>query len=62
MKTSEAVMYMIISPRDVALMDTLRNYKKVCIYDFISNSSMTWKEAKKYGWKCKKVITKIEVV
>jgi len=62
MKTTEATMYLIVSPRDVSFMDTIRYYRRDCINDFIQNSSMTWKESKKYGWKCVKVNAKIEII
>lgn len=29
--------------------------KQVCISVFLSDSNMTWKEVKKYGWRCEKV-------
>jgi len=48
-------MYAVVSKYGHIDTSTLQDKKQVCISVFLSDSNMTWKEVKKYGWRCEKV-------
>jgi hypothetical protein len=53
-------MYIIIGKRNYPDLGTLSSFKKECIKSFLKGSSMTWKEARKYGWRCEKTDVTIQ--
>ena len=48
-------MYVIVGKRNYPDYRTISSHRKDCIKYFLEGTTMTWKEAKKYGWKCVKV-------
>jgi len=55
MKEFKQTLYAIVDKKGNVYYHTLSNQKKDCIKYFLKDISFTWKEAKKYGWKCMKV-------
>lgn len=47
--------YAIIGKDGNIRTDTIRSYRKDCISFFIEGSVFSWKDVKKYGWRCIKV-------
>lgn len=60
MKPLFKLMYIIVNSNSKGIPQTLSHYKKECISNFMEGSTMTWKECKKYGWKCEKVDVNIQ--
>lgn|GEM_PF-899679 len=55
MRDIKTTMYIIVDKRGTGYLPTL-NYKRGdCISGFLRDSKASWSEAKKSGWKCKKV-------
>lgn len=48
-------MWVCIDKKNHPAFDSLSNYKEISINKLLTDSNMTWKEIKKYGWKCVKV-------
>lgn len=55
MNDSFQIMYVIVDKRGFCDPKTLSYYRKDCIKNFLSGSSLSWDSAKKIGWTCKKV-------
>lgn len=48
-------MYAIIDKRGFCDPKSLSYFRKDCIENFLTESTIDWKQAKKIGWKCQKV-------
>lgn len=59
MKDFNQTLYAMVGKKQNVDYTTLSCQKKQCIKNFLEGTSMTWKEAKKYGWKCIKVDVQI---
>jgi len=60
MKDFKATLWAIVDKNDNVYYSTLSRVKKECIGNFISRTSLTWEETKKYGWNCIKVDVQIQ--
>ncbi len=58
MKNINTTMYIIVDKRGTGDINSLRNTRRECILNFVG--SKTWKEVKKWGWKCIKVDVTIQ--
>lgn len=55
MKDFNSVMYVIIDLKGKVIPLSVNYSRKYCIENFLGDSKVTWKEAKKIGWQVKKV-------
>lgn len=53
------IMYVCVTDRNEVNHDTLRYYRKDSIKKLVEDGNMTWKELRKYGWRCIKVTVEI---
>jgi hypothetical protein len=59
MKKFNQTLFVMVGKKENVDYTTLSSQKKQCIKYFLENTFITWKEAKKYGWKCIKVDVQI---
>ena len=55
METTLRNMYVIVGKRNYPDYRTISSFRRDCIRYFLEGTTMTWKEAKKHGFKCVKV-------
>lgn len=55
MKEIRKTMYIIVDKRGHGDVSTLNYFKTNCITNFLKGTNMRWNDARKYGWRCKKV-------
>jgi hypothetical protein len=55
MKNNFKNYYVIQNSRGEIIPASVKAQRKLCINEFLSEGTMTWKELKKYGWNCIKV-------
>ena len=53
-------MYVIIDLKGNVIPLSINYGRKYCIENFLCDSGVSWKEAKKIGWQCKKVNVSIQ--
>lgn len=59
MKDIRTVMYIMVGRNGRGDISTLQHRRTDCISEFLKGSTLSWNEAKKYGWKCKAVDVQI---
>ena len=59
MKAFNETLYVTVDKYGNPDYTSLSIQRKECVRNFLSGTSMDWKEAKKYGWSCVKVEVKI---
>ena len=59
MKDLRKQMYIIVDAKNNGAATTLAYSKKDCISRFLKGSDVNWKQAKRIGWKCEKVMVDI---
>lgn len=55
MKNTFKNMFVVVSKKGNLDTTTLSYMRKLSINSFLNDGNMTWKDARKYGWRCIKV-------